>query len=150
MKRRNIIIKILLLSVSSFGLSSCSTYLISMDSFKQQFNNVDSRAMKEVKATDHMGEIFAYPANPIRTIRCTDKSGQQKELENSPSIEIRFTYGENNKRAILYFDTIYLIDTLITGSQSRFIPSIRKEIPINQITKIEVQDGRKKFRYAKD
>lgn len=33
------------------------------------------------------------------------------------------------------------------GVESRFIESIRSSIPIDRITKIEIQDGRKKFKY---
>src|SRR6266496_3748489 len=146
MKRQ---LKIIMIVAGSLFLSSCTTYYISLDSFKQQFAGIDSTKLKDVKVEGPIGEVYNYPANPITTIKCMDKNGNPAELTNSPSIEIRFTYGINNKRAILYFDRIYVSDSAVVGVESRFIPSIRKTIPLNSITKIEVQDGKKSFRYVK-
>jgi hypothetical protein len=39
-------------------------------------------------------------------------------------------------------------DDSVIGVQSRFVSAIRKTIPLDSITKIEVQDGRKKFQYS--
>ena len=89
-----------------------------------------------------------YLANPVKTIKCTDKNGNPAELQNSPSIEIRFTYGEKNKRTVFYFDRIFVSDSSVTGVESRFISSMRKTIPLKSITKIEVQDGRKNYHYT--
>ncbi len=74
-----------------------------------------------------------------------DKKGNSYKLTNSPSIEIRFTYGEKNKRTVFYFDRIYVNDSCVVGVQSRFISSIRKAIPLKSIIKIEIQDGKKNF-----
>ena len=74
-----------------------------------------------------------------------DKKNNPFELKNSPSIEIRFTLN-NNKKTILYFDYVYLQDSMIIGDMSRFF-YIRKSIPLNDVKKIEVQDGHKNFKY---
>ena len=129
-------------------LSSCTTYYISLNSFKQQFANIDSTKLVGVSVKGPVGEIYYYPANPITTIKCVDKKGNASELQNSPSIEIRFTYGEKKKRTIFYFDRVYLSDSSVVGIESRFIQSIRKRIPLSGITMIEVQDGKKKFHYV--
>jgi hypothetical protein len=36
----------------------------------------------------------------------------------------------------------------IDGGRSRFLPSLRKKIPISSVTRIDIQDGGKKFNYA--
>lgn len=131
-----------------FLLSSCKTYYISVDSFKQQFAAVDTLKLKQVTTMGPGGDKVKYETNPIEIIKCVDSKGNAAELKNSPSIEIRFTYNNNNKRTVFYFDLISVNDSSITGIQSRFIPSIRKMISINSIKKIEVQDGKKKFRYV--
>ncbi|MDR3226907.1 MAG: hypothetical protein LBT56_04475 [Prevotellaceae bacterium] len=142
--------KLSALSVGFLGLfllNACTTYLIPIDSFKQQFIGIDSTMLKQVTVQDALGKIYTYLANPIKTIQCMDKAGKPHELENKPSIEIRFTYGEKNKKTILYFDRVFLNDSIITGAPSRFIPSLVKNIPLKEVTKIEIQDGGKKFRY---
>jgi len=82
-------------------------------------------------------------------IQCVDKKGNPFQLTNSPSLETRITYGHNNKKTIFYFDRIYVNSNSVRGVQSRFIESIGKSIPLDSITKIEIQDGRKKFKYIK-
>lgn len=134
-----------LLVIGFLILSSCKTYLIPIESFEQQFAGIDSTSLKEVRIK---GATYdSYLANPIKKIDCIDKKGNAFQLVNSPAIEIRFTYGEKNKKTIFYFDRVIKKDTLIIGGQSRFIPSIIKAIPFNSVTKIEVQDGGKNFRY---
>ena len=129
-------------------LTSCTTYYIPLDSFKQQFSGIDSTRLVNVDVKGPFGDSYHYAANPISIIKCVDKSGNPAELKNSPSIEIRFTYGENNKRTVYYFDRIYVSDSSVVGVESRFIQSIRKTIPLNAISKIEVQDGKKDFHYV--
>jgi hypothetical protein len=136
--------------IVALSLNSCATYLIPVESFKQQFTGIDSSSLREVTVIGPTGMIYNYPANPIKTIYCVDKEGQQHELENKPSIEIRVTYGDKNRKNVFYFDRIFVSDSLMYGVASRFIPSIRKTIPLKEITKIEVQDGKKNFRYKND
>jgi hypothetical protein len=93
-----------------------------------------------------VGERYNYLANPIRTINCVDKQNNPASLNNSPSIEMRVT-DTNNKKTIFYFDRIFVNKTYLYGVQSRFISSITKIVPIKDITKIEVQDGKKNFKY---
>jgi hypothetical protein len=130
-----------------FSLSSCKTYYISVDSFKQQFAGMDSSKWKEVTTQGPLGGRVKYKTAPIDIIKCVDKNGNPVELKNGPSIEIRFT-DTSNKRTIFYFDLISVNDAFVRGIQSRIIPSIRKTIPLNAIKKIEVQDGKKNYRYV--
>jgi hypothetical protein len=142
----------LTLTITLFGFlffTSCKTYYISNDSFKQQFAGIDSTKLKMVEMTGG-GNLWVteqYLANPLTTIKCQDKKGNPAELENGPAIEIRFTNGGNNKRTSGYFDRVYVSDSLVTFVQSRFISTLRKTIPLNDITKIEVQNGGKNYKY---
>jgi hypothetical protein len=134
------------------GFSGCATYFIPIESFKHQFNGIDSTHLRMVESNVPVMlfgvSSYSYFANPIDTIDCVDANNKQVRLANSPSIEIRFTEN-NDDRTIFYFDTIYLQDSLIVGAKSRFIPSLRVAIPINSVKLIEVQDGKKDFHYVK-
>ena len=92
------------------------------------------------------GDVVKYLANPIEYIQCVDKDHNPFELKNSPSIEIRFTRN-NNKKTIFYFDYVYLQDSMIIGDMSRFF-YMKKSIPLNDVKKIEVQDGHKNIQYV--
>lgn len=140
--------KIAIILAGLFLISSCTTYIIPVESFKNQFSGIDSAKLKEVKAIGPIGESHNYLASPIQSIKCVDKKGNAFELKNSPSIEICFTYGKKNKKAIYYFDRIFVSDSSVVGVQSRFISSIRKTIPLQSIKKIEIQDGKKNFHYG--
>jgi hypothetical protein len=131
----------------SLLLASCKTYQIPKELFAEQFHSFDSSDLKQVTIT---GAVNAsYLANPIERIQCRDKNGNAVELNTSPSIEIRFTHGTKNKKTIFYFDRVFLADTLVFGAPSRITASLIKSVPINEVTKIEVQDGRKNFNYKK-
>ncbi len=127
--------------------TSCATYYIPVDSFKEQFSGIDSTKLIEVTVIGPGAILQRYLANPITMIHCVDKNGEPHQLRNSPSIETRFTYGYKNKRAVLYFDRIYVDSVAITGVQSRFV-ELGKTIPLDSITKIEIQDGKKDFKYT--
>jgi hypothetical protein len=109
-------------------ITSCTTYLIPVDSFKKQFAGIDSTRLKLVNVIGPIGETYSYLANPLQIIKCVDKKGNPFELINSPSIEIWFTYGDKNNRTIYYFDRIYVNDSCVVGVQSRFISPIKKTI----------------------
>jgi hypothetical protein len=79
-------------------------------------------------------------------IKCIDDKNKEAAIANSPSIEMRITH--NGHKTIFYFDRVYVGDSLLTGVESRFISAIRKSIPLKEISRIEVQDGKKNFRYA--
>ncbi len=129
-----------------FGLASCKTYYIPLDSFKEQIKDIDSVELRTVYTRGPMGDVVEYKTYPIDNIKCVDKDNNPAELKNSPSIEIRFTE-KNNKRTIFYFDQIYVQDSMIIGDGSRFM-QYQKSIPIDSLKLIEVQDGKKNFKYV--
>jgi len=126
--------------------TGCKTYYIPVDSFTEQMKDIDSVELRTVYTKGPAGDVVSYETYPIDYIKCVDKKNNPVELKNSPSIEIRFT-DKNNKRTIFYFDQIYIQDSTVIGDGSRFI-SYQKEIPLNEIKQIEVQDGRKNFKYV--
>lgn len=134
-----------------FAMVACSTYTIPIESFRQQFKDIDTTDFKMVKINVPLGLTETpshYSANPIENIICYD-GDKETTLPNGPSIEIRFTE-KNDERIIFYFDTIYLADSLIFGAQSRYFPSIRDTVNMNNVKLIEVQDGKKNFYYVED
>lgn len=131
---------------------SCKTYTIPVDSFRRQFGAMDSTTLRPVAMVGPAGEMGGreyYLANPYPLIHCVDAEQHDHILQSSPSIEIRFTYRPGHRRVIFYFDRIFATDSTVTGVESRFIPSVRKTILLDSVSKIEVQDGRKRFRYVK-
>jgi hypothetical protein len=130
-----------------FFLSSCKTYYIPVESFRAQFDKVNPKTLQVTTTRGPLGGLYVYPANQIKYIECVDKERHPYLLQNSPSIEIRFT-DKNNKRTTFYFDGLYLSDTLIIGDRSRFIRA-QKAISLNNLKLIEIQDGHKNFTNGK-
>lgn len=138
----------LLYNASAFGGEvTCKTYYIPVDSFKQQFAGMDTSTFREVTTRGPVGDKVKYKTFPIDFIKCIDKKGNPFELKNSPSLEIRFT-NYDGKRTLFYFDLISVDTAYVCGRQSRFISSIKKTIPLNTIKTIEIQEGKKNFRYV--
>ncbi|MEB8345778.1 hypothetical protein OO010_06950 [Flavobacteriaceae bacterium KMM 6898] len=128
---------------------SCKTYIIPTNSFREQMLTAKSENMKDVEINNplNFGNI-KYSANDINRLIVLDKDGNKMFLNNSPSIEMRVTH-RNGKKYILYFDTVTLENDTLKGGPSRFAQGLRREIPMDSILKIEVQDGGKKFNYQK-
>lgn len=126
-------------------ITGCTSYRIPMNSFKSQFFFVDSTKLIQVKVFGPIGEQYEYLANPIEEIKCIDKYGNNHIIKNSPSIETRITRVEG-KRIRFYFDSLYIHNDTLIGYRSRFI-GMPKSIPMDSITMIEVQDGKKNFHY---
>jgi len=129
-----------------FTFTSCVTYTIPKASFVKQFESIDSNSLKTVIVKTPTGSKITYKANPIEKIVCNDENGKEIILMNSPSIETKITL-KNDDTMVFYFDRIILMNGVVYGIQSRIL-DLKSSIPLNDISKIEVQDGRKKFSYA--
>lgn len=138
--------KIILLGVL-FTIYSCTTYTIPTESFKNQFSKFDSIQKRERVINNPLtyGTI-KYMTNDIMMVNAIDKNNNPLSIRNSPSLEMRITK-KNGKKNIFYFDTVSLENDTLKGCQSRFLPNIRKEIPFEDIIKIEIQDGGKNYSY---
>jgi hypothetical protein len=141
--------KKIILIISILLFTSCSTYLIPIENFEEQFQNINASSRKEVKVrTPYYGITTKYLANTINGISCVDKNNNSVILRNSPSIEIRIIE-KNGKKTIFYFDRVYLENSIVYGDKSR-IPGFEKGIPLDSILKIEIQDGKKNFKYLEN
>lgn len=142
--------KALLISTSLAGLiavfSSCKTYYIPVDSFRQQFAGMNDSNMREVTTQGPIGHRVKYMTYPIDSIHAVDKKGNPVTILNGPSIETRFT-DKRNKKTIFYFDLLRFDGTNVTGSRSRIITTLTRTIPINDVKRIEVQNGNKNYHY---
>jgi hypothetical protein len=133
--------------LSLFLILSCKTYTIPVDSFVEQMKNTNSENTKDVEINNTLlfGNI-KYASNNIDRIFVIDKSGLEMYLNNSPALEMRVTH-RNGKKFIIYFDTAILENNILKGGRSRFVQRLSREILMDSIIKIEIQDGGKKFDY---
>ncbi|WP_338378279.1 hypothetical protein [uncultured Flavobacterium sp.] len=138
--------KIVLLAVVLI-FYSCTTYTIPVESFKAQFSKFDTIQKRERVISNPLtyGNL-KYMTNNILMINVIDKNNNPLTIRNSPSLEMRITK-KNGKKNVFYFDTVTLENDTLKGSQSRFLPNLKKEIPFDHIFKIEIQEGGKKYSY---
>lgn len=128
-------------------LISCSTYTIPIPSFREQMMNETTSNMKKVTVTNPLFyQNIQYKSNNIKRIIVSNKDGNPMYLDNSPSIEMRVTH-VNGKKYHFYFDTVVLENDTLKGGRSHLAQGFDREIPMDSIAKIEVQDGGKKFEY---
>lgn len=127
-------------------LSSCITYQMTPIALQEQFGGIDSLDLRMVNVKGPLGEKYQYLSHPNKFITLTDNKGVSVLKPIKPSIEMRVTY-DYEKTIIFYLDRIFVTSDTLIGHRSRFIESISKQIPLNKIEKIEIQDGRKKFTY---
>lgn len=130
--------------IKFLGLES---YTIPLTSFKEQFGHMMDLKWKEVNVKHPTGIITTYKTFPIQQIKCQNDDGKQVILKVKPSLELRIT-DNAGKKTVFYFDKIKVENDTIIGSQSRLLKSIQKEISFSTIEKIEIQDGKKNFKYV--
>ena len=144
---KHLTIKFTLIGVLILILS-CKTYNIPTDSFRVQMKNANSKTLKDVKVKNPLTNgVISYSANNIDRIEVIDKDGNKRFLNNSGSIEMRVTH-KNGKKYHMYFDTVILENDTLKGGRSRFVQKLERQIPMDSITKIEIQDGGKKYNYT--
>lgn len=132
---------IFLISISFY---SCKTYTLTPESFKNQIKNSN---LKDAEVNNPLFfNTIHYKANKIDQLKVIDKNESEKIIYISPSIEIRVSTS-NNKKHILYFDTVILVNDTLKGSRSRLGKNFDIEIPFKNIRLIELQDGKKNYSY---
>lgn len=130
-----------------FMISSCKTYTITTDSFREQMRTATSENRKEVEINNPLFyKKITYSTNNISQLIVWDKKGNKMHLQSSPAIEMRVTHS-NGKKYHFYFDTVIMENEFLKWGRSRFLKERRGSIPMDSIVKIEVQDGGKKFKY---
>ncbi len=131
----------------AFLLFSCTTYTIPKRTLVEQLVPIDSTQLISRIVKGPVGTRYEYLANPISDIACLDKKGQTQRLMNSPSIEMRITE-VSGKRTIVYFDRTLIYHNRLIGVRSRFAPFTEVQIDLDEIERIEIQDGKKNFKYS--
>ena len=124
-------------------LTSCSTYYMTSSSLKEQLQEIDPNKIEDsydfrlglVGVALKGGKNFY---NGIESVKCTDKKGNDKKLEITTNTGIRLT-DSTGKKQTLYFDSLFLRDSLIYGSKSHFITLPVDPMNINKLEKIEIQ-----------
>ena len=128
-------------------LFSCKTYTIPVESFREQMTKPGNEKMRDVEINNPTRySNLEYQANSVKSIVVVDKKGNNVEIENSPKLEMRITR-KNGKKYILLFDTVIVENDTLKGARSRILQNLRREIPLNDIEKIEIQDSGKVYKY---
>ena len=124
-------------------MTSCKTYYMTSNSFKQQMQKIDPNKISDAYDFRHglLGVALKGGKNfynGIDKIKVTDKSGKEFERIVTSRTAIRLT-DKKGKRVQLYFDSIFLRDSLIYGSKSHFITLSVTPMNIDSLAKIEIQ-----------
>lgn len=127
-------------------VSSCTTYEMPLNTFKERFAQIELEDLKEVEVKGPFGETYRYKTHPLETVQLLTKSGEVKVLRVKPSLEMKVTH-DGGKKSYFYFDKVILTDKYLYGDRSRFSDAFQKKILLDKIEKIEVQDGKKNFKY---
>jgi len=132
-----------------FLLFSCKTYTIPVDSFREQMTVPGSEKLRVVEINNpalYTYKNIRYEANSLESIVVVDKKGDKVKLGNSPKLKMRITR-KNGKKNILLFDTVIVENDTLKGARSRLMQNLRREIPLSDIEKIEIQDSGKVYKY---
>lgn len=105
----------------------------------------DNRMIK-VTTRDPYNVTSTYLSYPIDMIECYDNKQNRVAIKNSPALEVQFT-NKRGKAASVYFDTIRINGTVITGSPSRFAIKLETIIDLNDIEEIELRKVKRGFKY---
>lgn len=76
--------------------------------------------------------------NGIDSLNCKDKNGKDVTLTITTHTGIRLT-DNIGRRVQLYFDSVFLRDSLVYGSKSHFITLPVTPMNIDKLVKIEIQ-----------
>lgn len=132
-----------ILIITSLTLTSCTTYYMSSTSLKEQLHNINPNKIND--AYDFRLGLLGVALkggknfyNGIDKIQVTDKNGNTVERLVTTNTSIRLT-DTKGKRVQLYFDSIFLRDSLVYGSKSHFITLPVIPMNIDSLVKIEVQ-----------
>lgn len=117
---------------------SCKTYTVTPENFKKQVIENEGNTIELSKFKNTL-----YELDQLKFLTVYDKKGEVFQMQNSPSVEMRVTL-KNKKRKIFYLNTLTLNNDTLSGYTSMIL-GLKNKVAFNDITKIEVQDGGKKF-----
>jgi hypothetical protein len=138
------IIKVSIALSLLLGLSACKLYYMTPASLQEQLQKIDPNKIEDsydlrlglLGAALKGGQKNFY--NGIEKVQVTDKKGNLYNRPVMPHTVIRLT-DLKGKKTILYFDSLFLKDSLLFGSKSHFISLAVKPIRVDSLTKIEFQ-----------
>ena len=76
--------------------------------------------------------------NTVDYLFAEDRKGNKQFIKPTPGLQIRTTQ-VNGTRDVFYFDTVFIIDDTLQGAKSRILLNMRKKIPMDSLTGIELQ-----------
>jgi hypothetical protein len=125
------------------SLTSCKMYYMTPVSLKEQLKNIDPNKIED--AYDFRLGLLGVALkggknfyNGIEKVKLTDKYGNLIERTVTTQTAIRLT-NLKGKRVQVYFDSLFLRDSLVYGSKSHFITLPVTPMHIDSLVKIEVQ-----------
>lgn len=123
-------------------MSSCKTYYMTPESLKVQLQHIDPNKIEEsydfrlgVIGVALKGGKNFY--NGIDSVNCKDKHGNDALIPIKTQTGIRMV-DNSGRKLTLYFDSVFLKDSLVYGSKSHFITLPVTPMNINKITRIEI------------
>jgi hypothetical protein len=119
------------LSLSAF-LAGCSSYLVSTSSLSEQLSG-------NIVSKGYLLATGAVKGNDLKTIKCVDKNGKEKEITVTNRTGVRITKNDNSKTTF-YFNTLLIKDSSIVGSKTHFFNDKIKPIKLSDIRKIEIME----------
>ena len=132
--------KIIITTISALILSSCSTFTITKESLVQQLNENQN----VTKTSNVLSLGTEYYSNNLQKIKCIDKNGKEVNLYTAKNMNFILTKTSTGKTVNLYFDTVYFKNDTLFGLKSRILGG-KRNIPINDVSKIVIQTETKKF-----
>jgi hypothetical protein len=118
--------------ISMTFLIGCASYMISTLSLSDQLTG-DTVSKGYLLAKD------AVKGNDLKTVKCVDKNGKEKEIAVTNRTGVRITKTDNSKTTF-YFNTLLIKDSSIVGSKTHFFNDKIKPIKFSDISKIELME----------
>ena len=119
-------------AVSLAFLTGCASYQISGSSLSEQLN-------ENVVSKGYLLATNAVRGNDLKSIKCIDKNGKEKEIAVTYRTGIRSTKTDHS-RTTFYFNTLLIKDSAITGSKTHFFNEKVKPIKFSDIVKMEIME----------
>jgi hypothetical protein len=130
---------------------------VTADSLKDQLSQVDPMKIREVRDMLKLPVPVPIPGtnaitqtnvpivtgthmyNGMTEVMCNDNTGAKWKIDVNYLTQARVTE-KSGRHKIVYFDTMFLLDTLVYASKSHMIhAAIKPPFQIKDITKIELQ-----------
>jgi len=118
--------------ISMTFLTSCASYLISISSLSDQLTG-------DMVSKGYLLAKEAVKGNDLKTVKCIDKNGKEKELTVTNRTGVRITKTDHSKTSF-YFNTLLIKDSAIIGSKTHFFNDKVKPIKFSDISKIEIME----------